>query len=91
MTRRLMLLLILSAILSLSLNSVTIGTDKPGSKQKKPGIRSIYDPPDQVAPEHFGAVPMPLSGETIFYPFVGKILSPGDTVGYTYYDYQKNG
>lgn len=90
MRRKLTLFLVFLTILFLSFNSVTMGIDKPGSKQKKSGIRSIYDPPDRVAPEHFGAVPTSLS-QGVFYPFVGKILSPGDTVGYTYFDYQKNG
>jgi PKD repeat protein len=89
MRRVLMLLGVLLVVLFLGLCSVIMGTDNPGSKQDKPGIGSIHDPPDPLPPEFAGSIPTPLS-PGLFYPFVGQILSPGDTVGYTWYDYQKN-
>jgi len=90
MRRRLTLPLAFLTIFLLVASSSVMGAHKPGAKQEKSGLRSIYDPPDPFPPEYPGAISVPLS-RGAFYPFVGKILSPGDTVGYTYYDYQKNG
>ena len=89
MRRMLTLLLVFLTIFFLSLNSVTMGIDKPGAKKKKTGVRSIYDPPAPLPPEYPGSIPTS-SSQGKFYPFVGNILSPGDSVALTYYDYQKN-
>ena len=81
----LMLLGVLLVVVVMGFCSVIMGADNPGSKQDKPGIGSIHDPPDPLPPEFAGSIPTPLS-PGLFYPFVGQILSPGDTVGYTWYD-----
>jgi len=89
MRRVLMLLGVLLVVLVLVFCSAVMGADNPGSKQDKPGIGSIYDPSDPLPPEFPGAISTSFS-QGLFYPFAGQILSPGDTVGYTWYDYQKN-